>query len=188
MIDVGAGVGDFTIMLLKNSDVDRVIAVEPSEDFLLLQKNLMNAGVEEKVLAFNQAAGDVNGRIPLFKDRYFLSAFPTGETRGSRDAIAYLPCVKLDSLKDQFKISNLKLIKIDTEGSELKILQGSTRLLRVFKPRIIVEVHSEELRQNVLSFLGQMRYRVVAEKINFHRPLISVLYLQPNYQGTDVTC
>ena len=47
-------------------------------------------------------------------------------------------CVKLDDLPI-FKLENISVIKIDTEGHELKVINGSINLIKKYLPIIIVE-------------------------------------------------
>jgi len=40
-----------------------------------------------------------------------------------------------------------------TEGFEYEILEGASETISKFKPKMIVEVHSEELREKIIKFL-----------------------------------
>lgn len=70
----------------------------------------------------------------------------------------------LDSyLKTTKKIPTI--IKIDIEGDELNALKGSKKILKKYKPKIILETHSKLLEKNCLDFLFKFNY-LVKHKIN----------------------
>ena len=84
------------------------------------------------------------------KIKNFLLDEYTGST-GSLEGISNVPqqrmklnkyknvlCVKLDDLPI-FKLENISVIKIDTEGHELKVINGSINLIKKYLPIIIVE-------------------------------------------------
>jgi len=89
-----------------------------------------------------------------------------------------VPTKTLDTLLKELNISKIDLIKIDTEGFEYEILEGAGETISKFKPKMIVDVHSEELREKIIRFLLK-NYSLVYEKVNSYEPLISVLYFAP---------
>lgn len=56
-------------------------------------------------------------------------------------------CVSLDDFSEKEKLIPTA-IKIDAEGSELKVLQGMNRLLHSHKPAIIMEFWSQQFHNN----------------------------------------
>jgi hypothetical protein len=66
----------------------------------------------------------------------------------------------------------VKLIKIDVEGAELEVLRGAEKLLKRWKPKLLIEVHGfalpsfgtsvNELR-NFLGNLGYQEHRLESE-------------------------
>jgi len=50
-----------------------------------------------------------------------------------------IPLRKLDSLR----LPNVGVIKIDTEGYEIPILQGAKQTIQKYQPRLIIEVHKD---------------------------------------------
>jgi len=89
-----------------------------------------------------------------------------------------VPTKTLDSLLKELNISKIDLIKMDAEGFEYEILEGASETISKFKPKMIVDVHSEELREKIIRFLLK-NYFLVYEKVNSYEPLISVLYFAP---------
>jgi hypothetical protein len=52
------------------------------------------------------------------------------------------------------------LIKIDTEGNELAVLQGGVGVLQSARPVLIFESHRDESRSPIYDFLVSQRYSV----------------------------
>lgn len=50
------------------------------------------------------------------------------------------------------------MIKIDVEGTEMKVMRGALNLLRERKPLLLVELHSSELRSAYLSLADYLGY------------------------------
>ncbi len=85
------------------------------------------------------------------------------EGRVSRDggagprAIA-VSAVSLDDLRFQQKQRAPQLVKIDVEGAEWEVLQGSERMLREFKPNLLCEVHDPGMIERIRAFLETLDY------------------------------
>lgn len=181
VIDVGASIGDFSIILAKAFEAKKVISIEPDKRFYLyLLKNINLNNLKQNILPLNVAIGEKTGTMTLFKTSgFFLSKLIKGipET---------FQCISLDDLINELALPRIDLIKIDTEGSELPILKGGDNILKQFKPRIILEIHSKKDSINVVKLLSKYNYGLVYEKVNFSQGLentmedyISVLYFEP---------
>jgi precorrin-6B methylase 2 len=71
--------------------------------------------------------------------------------------------VKLDDLL--LKIGkNPDVIKIDVEGSEMQVLEGLQETLRKGVKCLMIEVHSEENKAEVISFLKSLGYKIISLK------------------------
>lgn len=82
-------------------------------------------------------------------------------TEGTRDAWGalmghrYVPATTVDALAVQH--GDPDLLKVDTEGHELRVMQGAVRTLARARPGLLVEVHAAELGQRIETML-RMRY------------------------------
>ena len=127
--DIGVFYGDSSIYWSKVKQA-RVIAFEAlTSNFLVLKENidLNNASIK----AYNVALGDGNN-IRASEDGKMLSTDTGGD---------YIQTKRLDD----FSFDRLDLIKIDVEGFEESVLQGSLNTLAKFQPKIIIETHSKNL-------------------------------------------
>lgn len=146
VIDVGANYGDSSIWWAKASG-SKVIAFEPLVNvFNVLEENIkLN---DANVTAYNLALG--NGE----------------EISGNSDGNMFCSGgdIKLKSEKlDSFSFERVDLLKIDVEGFEMDVLLGAENTIRQFKPRIIIETHSKELRKKCHAFLSSHGYSLKVE-------------------------
>lgn len=138
--DIGANIGNHSSFFEKLGSTGW--AFQPSrKNFELLKKNAPsfnlynialsdNVGVE-KFVTYESSCGNSN----------LLSNF-NNKTQNWGNGIEYEE-VKVDML-DKFNIIAPTFIKIDVEGAELKVLNGSKNTLRKYKPNICIELHTDE--------------------------------------------
>ncbi|WP_161952087.1 FkbM family methyltransferase [Thermoplasma sp. Kam2015] len=148
VIDVGAQTGD-SVLYFYMRGARKVIAFEPlPHNFDVLKKNIeLNAldcecydvalGSDDKIMTVNFSGDMVN-------------AFGTGDKIN----------IKMRRL-DDYDLSP-DLIKIDVEGFEMDVLRGALQTLEKTK-EIIIEVHSLELRTEVIELLDSLDFKLIKE-------------------------
>jgi FkbM family methyltransferase len=157
IIDVGAHMGFFTLKFVTRAR--QVIAVEPDPlNFDFLKYNVIMNGVEDKVILCNLALGKENGKI--FLDRSF---YGFGRTKSTSKETKYSSQMKtLDTLVRERLLDSVGLVKIDTEGFELDVLQGAVETLKRHKPDLIIAAYHFPEEYVVLSyFLRKQDYKVM---------------------------
>lgn len=138
LLDCGANVGMYTIWAAATRGV-RVIALEPeSQNYALLNKNIMANGLTEKVRAYCMGLSDVTGFFDLHMAdmRVGGSNHAVGEAlnfkleplhpRFAQGCIAY----RLDELVQSGAVPVPDHFKIDVDGIEHKIIVGARETLR----------------------------------------------------------
>lgn len=152
VIDIGAHIGVFTLRASRAvGPSGRVIAVEPeAHNFELLARNcrLNRLG---NVLLRNTAAGASTGqgRLRVYKSgRTTTHSLESPLTRDQPLAnpdftTADVHCETVDSIVFSSQLQKVDAIKIDVEEHEIDVLEGAREVLRVFKPRMVIEVASE---------------------------------------------
>jgi precorrin-6B methylase 2 len=70
----------------------------------------------------------------------------------------------IDFIVENLKLKRVDLIKMDIEGEEYGALRDATKTIMRFKPKIIIEIHSKELRNKILKFLKRYGYDLIFEK------------------------
>lgn len=137
-IDVGACYGFYSVLVGTSNPRCDILAFEPvTENYDILRRNLDLNGIKAK--AYPYAVSDRQGRhrfqISLASDNSGIIASPALAVSKSIE----VEVVKLDQYRD--KIANGPvLIKIDTEGNELKVLDGIRKIIDLFDDlRLVVE-------------------------------------------------
>lgn len=137
-IDVEAYHGDFTTILLKNFPNSRAILFEPTpESYQILQTQFRN---DESIQIFNCTLSDKEEIC-----NFYMMADPATNSLLSHEGISSIKNISvtvqtIDKILQQVsKSNNVNLIKVDTQGSDLKVLHGAISAIQQFSPLILVE-------------------------------------------------
>lgn len=144
--DIGANEGQSVDRMLANG-FGRVIAVEPAiESFRILEREW---GADSRVTLLNEAVSDKAGAVslsvrmtPMGGGQLVSPELPQEGWHGKEMYQREVSCTTLDDLAERF--GRPDFIKIDTEGSEERILHGAV-WLTAGQCDWLVEVHSPEL-------------------------------------------
>jgi len=164
-VDVGANYGVWTSFVAKEGFT--VHAFEPSpRPYKHLTKNaLLN------VHTYNVALGDKEAVAEL---NLHEASGHNSLLRKAKDFTGKTVKVQVKTL-DSFKLENVGLIKIDTEGYEVPILLGARQTMLRWKPRLVIEVHSP-IREQVIIITGILRnmgYAIITKhKIGTYQPML----------------
>jgi len=173
VVDIGAGIGDFSIYAAYGKPNTVVYAYEPfPESHQLLIKNLTVNAVDN-VLAFQEAVWSNPGTLTLD-----LSAGEPLQIVSKESDIApnrvYPNAVKAITLKDMLDgqgIKKVDLLKLDCEGAEYEILMKTPSEVLARIDRIIMEYHDrdeERHHSNLVQFLEVEGYHVTHQKNIVH--------------------
>ena len=133
LIDVGANVGD-TINQVKNQSSLSGLCIEPSLQFYpLLLENTKNLSNVECMNSF--VFDDNNTSLEITEER------GTGISTISANAGLSVPSFTLDYiLESKFKnFKNSEILKVDTDGWDLQVLEGAIKYIKVSKPFLFFE-------------------------------------------------
>ncbi len=138
-LDIGSNIGVYTILASKLKKA-KTIAFEPAKETIkILEKNISINNIESNVTIFNCALGDKT-------EISFITSNHDSENHiipNSNNLDQSIQINRLDDLLIEIPI----LIKIDTEGFEFKILQGSKRIIENDSQKaIILEMNGASLR------------------------------------------
>lgn len=149
-VDIGANTGYYALLAAAaNKDV-RVFAAEPaSAPYHFLRRNILLNNLQHRVKGFPIAISDQPGVIEFFElvnsdhyhTKYNLAGTGTLRKEDLKDQFSTnsVICDTLDRFVAQHGIERVDLIKMDTEGTENRILAGAHQTLLVHKPIIICE-------------------------------------------------
>ncbi|MFC1843567.1 FkbM family methyltransferase [Thermodesulfobacteriota bacterium] len=143
IFDVGANVGNYSIILKKEFHQAHIYAFEPNEKtFEQLKTNVENSstikcinaglGTEEKTETIYTYSDDLlSSHASIYDD-----VFRTFHKRSDIVEIEF-QMTTLDLFCEREKIQCIDFLKIDTEGNELNVLKGATKMLSEGNIKII---------------------------------------------------
>lgn len=166
-VDIGAHEGKFSLALARSNFFEKVISFEASPStFVTL---MGNTKVEGQIETVNLALGDTPGVHALYTNGISATASLLHYSSSEVDPEVYsqeeVTVVRLD---DYFSGSRgcdtIKLVKVDTQGHDLAVLQGAVSTINRCRPVIQTELIFADLYQNqcspdqIRSFLKQLQY------------------------------
>ena len=128
LVDAGANIGYFTLIWAGLNPANRAICFEPSPSVAtMLKGNIHNAGLSSRVEVSSVALGKEAGAMPFDVGPENESSWG-GLSNGARPGSISVKVDRLDDLISPDK--TVDVLKIDAEGADSWILNGSERLLR----------------------------------------------------------
>ena len=165
--DLGANIGFFTLLAARLvGPQGKVVSFEPDSAVASrLRENVarndfanitvVEAGVWSRSGVMNFASADSSS--PDHGVGGFVAP-------GNGNSGTARPCVALDDFVQQAAPPDL--IKCDVEGAEVEVFRGAENLLRVHRPSVICELHSEESGKALRSSFASAGYMVRSIDIN----------------------
>lgn len=185
VIDVGTNVGFFSILLAKKIGPNyRVLSVEPNAQAVaLLKKNIAGNGVENIVL-FEGIAADkaeqttlnyVDG-MPEYSSPQAISheSVPKDNLRSQE-----VQSATIDQLVQTYDLRPV-FLKIDVEGSEMAVIQGTRETLKNFQPYLLVEIVDDlhaDGQSRMLEIFAASHYSVYTKDLKKATPPLSGDYI-----------
>lgn len=180
VMDVGAGIGDFAVMVAREHPAARVYAFEPFVDsFKLLEANAKLNGVKN-IIARPVAIGAKAGELVLATTGASVQHTTTGSTRqGSAVAELRVQSISLDDLfNGPDAIPKCDFMKMDCEGAEYDIFFNAAPQTLAKIDRICMEYHDELTAHNhneLAQFFQSHGYSVKSE-VNPVHGYIGLMY------------
>ena len=153
-LDIGANTGEYTKLLLENTN-SKVVSFEPLPvAFKELKK--IKLKFKNRLNIYNVAIGINNNEQDLFygeEKSEKASLIPNLEKLSfvglnNKNKIS-VNVKKLDYFENYFKDKKIDFIKIDTEGFEYEVLRGAEKILLEHKPKFIqIEFNWHQLIRN----------------------------------------
>ena len=152
IIDIGANIGDTLFRLLNINTRPYYYCIEADNFFFeYLQKNKksLDVNIQNKIILIKTIVGDqLQGN---------LSETTTG-TKSLIQSDLGIKSKKLDDIIIEYKIKNIKLIKVDVDGFDYNILFSAINELKNNKPDIFFEYMplDESGKKNYLSLIEKL--------------------------------
>jgi FkbM family methyltransferase len=181
VIEVGSHIGLHAIPLARMATQGKVFCFEPQR--ILFQMLCANAALNNCVnlYAHNRAVGNRKGWIEVsttdYSARWNYGSFSVergfsteGQFRGPQSSESIEICA-LDADPAIEALGAVRLIKIDVEGFEMQVLEGSHRLIEKHKPVLFVENNKEDRGDDLIAairLLGYECFWFCAERFSPH--------------------
>lgn len=161
-LDVGAHRGVTTVALAKSvGPSGHVYAFEPVPEYCQAARdNLRRNGVVNAEV-FELALSDRKTRL-----RFHQRGGSSGVVPGEEERVLTVEATTVVDFLAQGGIEEIKLLSLDCEGSELRVLRGAEALLREQAPQIFCEIHPDFLKSlgespgELAGFLEDLGYQV----------------------------
>lgn len=173
VIDVGAHIGTYSNQIKFLSPNINIYAFEPHPKTFI---QLLSSAKLYGYTALNLACGDIPGNLKLFdytgsQDGSQHASLYEGvieKIHKSSSSFSHVQVITLDSFIKEKGINRIHLLKIDTEGNEMKVLLGAREAI---KEKIIDIIHFEFNEMNVISRVFFKDFYTVLEEFIFYRML-----------------
>lgn len=142
VFDVGANTGQTAKTLLRRMPITRLCCFEPvPTTFETLNRNLQRHRIAEG-FPFGLSDTDGSAKIRVFSSSLLASTCDSTPilSADSRlfDHTETIQLRKLDSVCRELQVDSIDLLKVDTEGADLRMLRGADRMLRQRRISLIV--------------------------------------------------
>lgn len=176
IMDIGGGIGDFTLFALLNCPQNRVFVYEPFPDsFALLQENLRLNRVSN-VQAFPKAVWSQTGFLAIDtsigEPGQHISR--SAETSSSTVKNPIVPSVSLSDAFVRLGTERCDLMKLDCEGAEYPILFNAPETILDRIERMVMEYHdnvSGYTHRDLVQFLTDKGFDVNIHPNSVHNYL-----------------
>jgi len=142
-LDVGSHAGLYPLLVSKKiGENGKIVCFEPNPiNLALLRLNIKLNGLTN-IIVIPKAVADSSSKITLFysdSETALTSAFGKGKR-------IEVETTTIDHIVSEFGFSSIKIIKVDTEGMDLKVLKGALNTLNKTQ-YVITEQNIPEIRQ-----------------------------------------
>jgi len=179
-IDIGAHKGEFLSYLLKLDNIEKIYAFEPQ---IKIFNELVSKFSNNKKVVLNNFAISHESGNKIIKINKLTSTSTFSEisekslwfklkniillSQNSIDDSYQVPTQKLDSYIHEQNIHNIDLLKIDTEGHEINVLNGLENTLKKQTIKyILIEINLTKMYKNynvkeIENFLKEKKFTLI---------------------------
>lgn len=163
-IDVGACIGDYSLFASSIITNGHVYAFEPFKKSIeMFEENITLNGIKN-ISIYKGVASDKNGyeRLSVEKESE-VNHITHGKKTGNTIKI---PSITLDTYIVENNIKQIAILKIDVEGSEMKVLKGAEKSIQEKKiKKILIELNKNNQffgtsNQKIITWLKKQQYNV----------------------------
>ena len=145
-IDIGCNRGLYSYALSKQKNIDNIYSFEPNKFILSDLYDYKSQNIKIYNFALSNKNQIQNLIIPYFKS-FELDGFATLNKKiYYNKKFKKFKKIKIKTKKlDDFNFKNISFIKIDVEGHEINLLNGSKKTFKLNKPDCLIEIKKGNL-------------------------------------------
>jgi FkbM family methyltransferase len=180
VVDIGAGIGDFSIFCAYRHQDSRIFSFEPTpESYQLFEKNLAVNKISN-IKPSQQAIWSTSGEISINTDHAEPGQFTSQPIQkwGNSQSSLKVSSLTLEEVVQSASIDTIHLLKLDCEGAEFPILFNTPEYVYSRIERVVMEYHDsivETTHQDLAAFLESKGY-IVSTYPNFVHSNLGYLY------------
>jgi FkbM family methyltransferase len=162
-LDVGSNIGYY--VLLESELVGKegkVIGIEPSPiNFEYLKKNT-DISLNKNIEIYNFAAADENKTLDFVigSKSNWSKVLVENEKVQPGDKLINIQAKQIDAFVREKRYQKIDFVRMDVEGYEYNLLKGLEEVMKIFKPKLLIEVHK--------MFLGIDKTKEMFERLKQH--------------------
>lgn len=170
-LDIGANIGYYSLLASKANPQIKIYAFEPAsgpKHYLNENVSLNNMG--ENIITVDYALSQKSIPIDFYEvkstkynylDKNLSGEHNAGTKTKTRNFIkTTVQAISLSNFIKNKNIQNIDLIKIDTEGTEVEILESGKEYIEKFKPIVICETLFNTTETLLTDFFKEMDYEL----------------------------
>ncbi len=142
-VDVGAQMGYLSLAMATSAERKTAVhAFEPEDANAARFTENMALNSIQNVQLHREAVANIEGTLQLYlskTDNAGTHSTLYNERTVTQESIQ-IPATTLDAFANAANLQRLDLIKVDVEGAEFEVIQGADRVLRTYRPRVILEL------------------------------------------------
>lgn len=149
IVDLGANTGLATLYFHHHCPNAFIYSVEPEEsNFNMLLKNLKSGIIKQNIIPLHAATDSEDGEasIQINVLRYNSSIIAADKNS------AMVRTISMKTLCNRFSIERIDILKIDIEGTELRLFEGEINWLEKVK-YLLIEFHSDVIKAFCMEIL-----------------------------------
>ena len=168
VVEIGANIGMHSIPLSHLASKGKVFCFEPQR--VLFQILCANSALNNRtnIFACQVAVGSEEKRLEISSTDYeqpwnygafsIDKGFSTEQNFQGSQWNEEVNIITIDNHPDIQKLESLSLLKIDTEGFEIAVLDGAQKLIGRHKPAIFVENNNQGTGDSLIKYLKDLGY------------------------------
>ncbi|MBI1257811.1 MAG: FkbM family methyltransferase [Chloroflexi bacterium] len=167
VFDVGGNVGQISLLAAKRAPQGSVHVFEPAKDNY--QRLLANIEINhfKNVTPNKNAVSNRKFDLTIYAPRTYntgaISAYPDAAWETDAETVQ---AICLDDYVTERQLTRVNVMKIDVEGAEMDVLEGSQQLLRDYRPQVFMEVtasilaRANQTPKQVFDFWKALNYSI----------------------------